>query len=76
MSLRFANPASRPQDDTPISYLPSLHRISDVTGGGERDRTDDPLLAKQVLSQLSYTPGLSAAKTAWFETGAFATAKA
>jgi hypothetical protein len=27
------------------------------TGGGERDRTDDPLLAKQVLSQLSYTPG-------------------
>ena len=28
-------------------------------GGGERDRTDDPLLAKQVLSQLSYTPVLS-----------------
>ena len=28
-----------------------------VYGGGERDRTDDPLLAKQVLSQLSYTPG-------------------
>ena len=27
-----------------------------VLGGGERDRTDDPLLAKQVLSQLSYTP--------------------
>ena len=27
-----------------------------VSGGGERDRTDDPLLAKQVLSQLSYTP--------------------
>ena len=27
-------------------------------GGGERDRTDDPLLAKQVLSQLSYTPGI------------------
>ena len=25
-------------------------------GGGDRDRTDDPLLAKQVLSQLSYTP--------------------
>jgi hypothetical protein len=25
-------------------------------GGGGRDRTDDPLLAKQVLSQLSYTP--------------------
>ena len=25
-------------------------------GGDERDRTADPLLAKQVLSQLSYTP--------------------
>ncbi len=25
-------------------------------GGDERNRTDDPLLAKQVLSQLSYTP--------------------
>ena len=25
-------------------------------GGANRDRTDDPLLAKQVLSQLSYGP--------------------
>ena len=25
-------------------------------GGGKEDRTPDPLLAKQVLSQLSYTP--------------------
>ena len=32
-----------------LNYPPS-------NGGGERDRTDDPLLAKQVLSQLSYTP--------------------
>ena len=33
---------------------------SDVNlfGGGERDRTDDLLLAKQALSQLSYTPNL------------------
>jgi hypothetical protein len=30
--------------------------LSTSFGGGERDRTDDPLLAKQVLSQLSYTP--------------------
>ena len=29
-----------------------------MIGGGERDRTDDPLLAKQVLSQLSYTPSI------------------
>jgi hypothetical protein len=28
-------------------------------GGGERDRTDDLLLAKQALSQLSYTPALT-----------------
>ena len=34
------------------------------SGGGERDRTDDPLLAKQVLSQLSYTPGTRCVTTA------------
>ena len=28
-------------------------------GGDEEDRTPDPLLAKQVLSQLSYTPKVS-----------------
>ena len=27
-----------------------------LIGGAERDRTADPLLAKQVLSQLSYSP--------------------
>ncbi len=27
-----------------------------VNGGATRDRTADPLLAKQVLSQLSYSP--------------------
>ena len=27
-----------------------------LSGGGERDRTDDLLRAKQALSQLSYTP--------------------
>src|SRR5207253_6983022 len=30
--------------------------LGDAGGGGERDRTDDLLLAKQALSQLSYTP--------------------
>ena len=35
---------------------PRLPLNSEKLGGGERDRTDDPLLAKQVLSQLSYTP--------------------
>jgi hypothetical protein len=33
-------------------YPSSTKRI----GGAERDRTADPLLAKQVLSQLSYSP--------------------
>ncbi len=31
-----------------------VHRV--IRGGGERNRTDDPLRARQVLSQLSYTP--------------------
>jgi hypothetical protein len=29
-----------------------------LNGGARRDRTADPLLAKQVLSQLSYGPAL------------------
>ncbi len=33
-------------------------------GGAERDRTADPLLAKQVLSQLSYSP-----KDSWCSDG-------
>ena len=33
-------------------------------GGASRDRTDDPLLAKQVLSQLSYGPVFRDDKTA------------
>ena len=38
-----------------FSLLPHIYSLQRV-GGDERDRTDDPLLAKQVLSQLSYTP--------------------
>ena len=30
-----------------------------VTGGAEGNRTPDPLLAKQVLSRLSYSPTLA-----------------
>jgi hypothetical protein len=30
--------------------------IQKLAGGGKRDRTDDLLLAKQALSQLSYAP--------------------
>ena len=42
-----------------LSYEPILSRASPYhffCGGGKRIRTDDPLLAKQVLYQLSYTP--------------------
>ena len=34
----------------------AAHQSTERIGGGDRARTDDPLLAKQVLSQLSYTP--------------------
>ena len=34
--------------------------ICKLFGGGKRDRTDDPLLAKQVLYQLSYAPSILA----------------
>lgn len=40
--------------DENLSSHPPLLRIK--SGGASRDRTDDPLLAKQVLSQLSYGP--------------------
>ena len=40
--------------------------------GGDRDRTDDPLLAKQVLSQLSYTPGVAKQHRPTGETEGFA----
>ena len=44
-----------------LSYEPIHLRGASLSifhplGGDERVRTDDPLLAKQVLSQLSYTP--------------------
>src|SRR5438477_7201649 len=43
------------------SFRPAVDRLISTAnckfGGADRDRTDDPLLAKQVLSQLSYSPG-------------------
>jgi hypothetical protein len=35
---------------------PSSPSIRKVSGGGRRDRTDDLMLAKHALSQLSYAP--------------------
>ena len=42
-----------------LSYkpiFPGFSVLPQAFGGDKRDRTADPLLAKQVLSQLSYTP--------------------
>jgi hypothetical protein len=59
----------KPKLDFPINDLPTSHRAIDQkinrqsaassqhqNGGDGRNRTDDPLLAKQVLYQLSYIP--------------------
>jgi hypothetical protein len=40
----------------PQADIAAENYFRDGTGGAERDRTVDPLLAKQVLSQLSYSP--------------------
>ena len=43
---------------TDFSYLMHDQSVTVcIPGGGERDRTDDLLRARQALSQLSYTPG-------------------
>ena len=58
----LSSPNAGPGDQEPGVRTPRSGRSSDLCrrssrpGGGERDRTDDLLLAKQALSQLSYTP--------------------
>ena len=46
----------------PINDLSDTARLATPTGGDGRNRTDDPLLAKQVLYQLSYIPAGESAK--------------
>ena len=49
----FQLPKKPEESEAPPRFLvPS----SPGAGGADRDRTGDPLLAKQVLSQLSYSP--------------------
>ncbi len=49
--------ASSPANKNIANYSLAARFLSAVfSGGDERNRTADPLLAKQVLSQLSYTP--------------------
>ena len=66
-----------------LSYKPMLvsasgrrFRLPTPCGGDEEDRTPDPLLARQVLSQLSYTPklGLKVVLSDFFSLSAFAPA--
>ena len=46
-----------------LSYAPKMITLARFflvpSGGDEEDRTPDPLRARQVLSQLSYTPVIS-----------------
>ena len=55
-----------------LSYKPMLvsasgrrFRLPTPCGGDEEDRTPDPLLARQVLSQLSYTPKFQLILNIW-----------
>ena len=51
-----------------VLTYPSLSIQLKRSGGGERDRTDDILLAKQALSQLSYTPDMIRGGSGWIRT--------
>ena len=70
--LRRPRKAGEPASKIAVRFNKSgsdLDAVSNVIGGADRDRTDDPLLAKQVLSQLSYSPtsGTFASWWAWVD---------
>ncbi len=52
--------------DRTLSYISCLTPLG-IPGGGERDRTDDLMLAKHALSQLSYTPDMKLVGLVGFE---------
>jgi hypothetical protein len=56
-SAPAASAEDRSTDDRRTFRPPISVRRPLAPGGADRDRTGDPLLAKQVLSQLSYGPG-------------------
>ena len=62
-TLRLSGVRSNHLSYEPIKHFLSLVRwlgsSSSTPGGDEEDRTPDPLRARQVLSQLSYTPVLT-----------------
>ncbi len=53
--------------EVPDFQAPSHFLLSICVGGARRDRTADPLLAKQVLSQLSYSPRYSIIWWVWVD---------
>ena len=55
---RFSFISRRSLVQSPPHFLASCFSLLASSGGDEEDRTPDPLLAKQVLSQLSYTPAV------------------
>ena len=59
-SARSNQLSYEPVPEKPIEYRIKTTVRSTTGGGAERDRTDDLLLAKQALSQLSYGPILNA----------------
>ena len=61
-TLRLSGVRSNHLSYEPILIRPAVVRfIPSPFGGDEEDRTPDPLRARQVLSQLSYTPILAGA---------------
>ena len=63
-NLNWPHPlVKKPEPNSPLpdslgyDLLRPTPQTHNSTGGGERDRTDDLMLAKHALSQLSYTPG-------------------
>ncbi len=46
-------------NDLPACKAGRSIQTTRINGGGERDRTDDLLRARQALSQLSYTPNFA-----------------
>ena len=64
LPLHLSKTKPMSQTATPAKLAPPIDRANPGAlnpgalnpGGGDRNRTDDLLLAKQALSQLSYTP--------------------
>ncbi len=54
--LHFRTSLLRTSLRSPCGGFSPRVRFATGENGDDRDRTDDPLLAKQVLSQLSYAP--------------------